>query len=70
MRAEDTGNVPSAVEQFECIESFARVLRERTDRKVWMHPRDVRREPTHERWREECFQGVRHEEFIQGNRSG
>ena len=70
MHTEDAGNVPSAVEKFERIESLARVLRERTDRKVRVDSIDIRGEPAHERWREECLQGVGHQEFTQGNRSG
>ena len=70
MHTEDAGNVPSAVEQFERIESIARVLRERNDRKVRVDSSDIRGEPAHERSREERFQSVGHQEFTQGNRSG
>src|SRR5688572_11542719 len=58
MHAEDTGNVPAAVEQFEGTKSFARVLRERTGREVRVDSRDIRRESTDERRREEGLQSV------------
>ena len=58
MHTEDAGNVPSAIEQFERIESCARVLRERTDLKVRVDSSDIRGEPAHERSREERFQSI------------